>query len=152
MALFTENMAEVLLITGLSLLVIEVLVLGFSTFFLFFFGLGLIGASLFFFSGMLDASVSNALIAMSIISGLSAIVLWKPLKKMQNKVDHRPVESDLIGYRFQVQVDVAEKESINHQYSGIAWKISCDQALRAGEEVEVIEVGVGKMKVKPSLD
>ena len=152
MLILSENMPEALLIAGILLLVIEVLVLGFSTFFLFFFGLGLIGASLVFFSGLLQANVTNALIVMSIISGLSAVVLWKPLKKMQNTLDDSPVESDLIGLQFQLHEDLPVGTSINHQYSGINWKITCDQALSAGQAVQVIEVGVGKMKVKAYTD
>ncbi|OUS25151.1 activity regulator of membrane protease YbbK ['Osedax' symbiont bacterium Rs2_46_30_T18] len=148
MELLTQNMAQSLLVAGLLVLVVEVFVLGFSTFFLFFLGLGLVGTGLIFFTGLVADTGTNAIIIVAIISSVSTAVLWQPLKKMQNKVDHKPVKGDMIGYRFELQQALAEKTSIDHQYSGINWKVSSDQALAAGDEVEVTEIGVGKMKVK----
>jgi len=148
MELLTQNMAQSLLVAGLLVLVVEVFVLGFSTFFLFFLGLGLVGTGLIFFTGLVADTGTNAIIIVAIISSVSTVVLWQPLKKMQNKVDHKPVKGDMIGYRFELQQALAEKTSIDHQYSGINWKVSSDQALAAGDEVEVTEIGVGKMKVK----
>lgn len=148
MDFITENLPQSLLILGLIILVIEVLVLGFSTFFLFFLGLGLIATSLLFFAGLLPETVIAALVSISLISGLSALLLWKPLKKMQNNVDTAPVENDFIGHKFQLQEALMHKESIKHQYSGITWAVSSEQEIAAGEEVEVIWVGVGKIKVQ----
>jgi len=148
MELLTQNMAQSLLVAGLLVLVVEVFVLGFSTFFLFFLGLGLVGTGLIFFTGLVADTGTNAIIIVAIISSVSTAVLWQPLKKMQNKVDHKPVKGDMIGYRFELQQALAEKTSIDHQYSGINWKVSSDQTLAAGDEVEVTEIGVGKMKVK----
>ncbi len=152
MAYFSDNMPEFLLIAGLAILVIEILVLGFSTFFLFFFGLGLISTGLIFFTGVIDSTYTNALISVAIISSLSAVVLWQPLKKLQTSESRKPVKNDLIGLRFQLDEPLAEKCSIDHQYSGINWKISSDEVFVAGDQVEVVEVGVGKMKVKGIVD
>ena len=81
---------------------------------------------------------------MAIISSLSAVVLWQPLKKLQSSESRKPVKNDLIGLRFQLDEPLAEKASINHQYSGINWKVSSDEIFSAGDQVEVVEVGVGK--------
>ncbi len=148
MELVTENLAQALLILGLGILVVEVLVLGFSTFFLFFLGLGLIATSLLFFAGLLPETVISALISISVISGLSAVLLWKPLKGMQNNVDKAPVENDFIGHTFQLEEALTLKGSVKHQYSGISWNVSSEQEIAAGEEVEVIWAGVGKIKVQ----
>lgn len=148
MEIITENLPQTLLILGLVILVIEVLVLGFSTFFLFFLAIGLILTSLLFFASILPETAISALISISLISGLSALILWKPLKKMQNNVDKAPVENDFIGHRFQLEEALVVKGSIKHQYSGITWTVSSDQEIDAGEEVEVIWVGVGKIKVQ----
>ncbi|MFT5708573.1 MAG: hypothetical protein ACI9ES_002876, partial [Oceanospirillaceae bacterium] len=133
---------------GLVVLVIEILVLGFSTFFLFFLGIGLISTGLIFFAGAVEQTAIAALVSVSLISSVAAIVLWRPLKKMQNSVEKKQIKSDLIGYRFRLEEALAEKTVIVHKYSGISWKISSDQPIALGEEVEVFEVSVGKMKVK----
>ena len=148
MDLITQNLPEALLIIGLILLVVEVLVLGFSTFFLFFVGLGFIFTGLVFFTGLIENNLINALISLAVVSGLSAAFLWKPLKRMQNVVDTDQVENDLIGYQFQLPGPLSSKTTLKHQYSGISWQISSDQAIAAGEQVQVIAVSVGKMKVK----
>ena len=148
MEILTQNMAQSLLVAGLLVLVLEVFVLGFATFFLFFLGLGMIGTGLVFFSGLVADTGTNAIIIVAILSSVSTALLWQPLKKMQNNVDHKPVKGDLIGHRFSLQQSLSQKSSVDHQYSGINWKVSSDQTLAAGDEVEVIEIGVGKMKVK----
>jgi len=149
MDIFTQNMAESLLVLGLVLLVVEVIVLGFSTFFLFFLGLGCIATSLVFFLNLMDANITNALICVALATLVGSLLLWPPLKRMQNKVDTKAVTNDLIGYRFSLDEDLSASATIKHQYSGINWKVSCDSALAKGTAVEVIEVGVGKMKVRP---
>jgi membrane protein implicated in regulation of membrane protease activity len=151
MDIITQNLAQSLLIFGLVLLVVEVLVLGFSTFFMFFIGLGFIITALFFFSDVFEPNMVNALISISIVSGLSAVLLWQPLKKMQNSVGNKKVDSDIIGYQFQLEEELLKGSILKHQFSGVSWKVSSDQDIAQGETVEVAEVGVGKMKVKRVL-
>jgi membrane protein implicated in regulation of membrane protease activity len=151
MDIFIQNLAQALLILGLVLLVVEVLVLGFSTFFMFFIGLGFIVTALFFFSDVFEPTMVNALISISIVSGLSAVLLWQPLKKMQNSVGNKKVDSDIIGYQFELEEELLKGSILKHQFSGVSWKVSSDQNIERGETVEVTEVGVGKMKVKRAL-
>jgi len=148
MAFFIANMAESLIVLGLILLVVEVLVLGFSTFFLFFLSIGLISSGIIFYTGVIEVTVASVLICIALISVVSAVVLYKPLLAMQN-VEHKTVvKNDLIGHRFTLQEPLNLKSFIHHQYSGINWKVTSDQQLSIGDEVEVTEVSVGKMKVK----
>lgn len=149
MDIFTQNMAESLLILGLGLLVLEVLVLGFSTFFLFFLGMGCIVTSLIFFIDLMEPNLSNTLISVALVTAISSLLLWPSLKRMQNTVETKAVTTDFIGHRFRLEEDLSNTAVINHQYSGINWKVSCDSSLAKNTEVEVIEVGVGKMKVQP---
>jgi len=149
MDIFSQNMAESLLILGLGLLVLEVLVLGFSTFFLFFLGLGCIATGLVFFLELMEPNLTNTLICIVVVTGISSLLLWPSLKRMQDKVDTKAVTNDFIGHRFRLEEDLSITAVIHHQYSGISWKVSCDSSLEKGTEVEVIEVGVGKMKVQP---
>jgi len=84
-----------------------------------------------------------------LVTGISSLLLWPSLKRMQDKVDTKAVTNDFIGHRFRLEEDLSDTAVINHHYSGINWKVSCDSVLEKGTEVEVIEVGVGKMKVQP---
>jgi membrane protein implicated in regulation of membrane protease activity len=148
MAFFIANMAESLIVLGLILLVIEVMVLGFSTFFLFFLSIGLISSGIIFYIGVIDMTVTNVLISIALISVVSAVILYKPLLAMQNVEHKTTVKNDLIGSRFTLEESLNLRSFINHQYSGINWKVTSDQQLSIGDEVEIIEISVGKMKVR----
>lgn len=144
----TNNLTESLLIVGLLLLILEIAVLGFATFILLFIGLSaLITAGLFHF-GFFVPSALTALLSISVLSALSAVVLWKPLKKMQANVDTTKAKSDLVGHQFILAEPVSSTENPNYRYSGIEWKLISTEALTAGTkvEVEIAEVGVFHIK------
>ena len=83
MNFFAENLAQSLLVVGLILLVIEVAVLGFSTFFLFFAGIGAVLTSVFLYVNMIPYTMLSALMSTGILTLIAALVLWRPLKSMQ---------------------------------------------------------------------
>jgi len=143
----TNNLANVLIIIGLGLLAIEVGVLGFSVMVLFFIGLGCLLSGILVFVGLLPETVVSALTSVAILSFLSAVVLWKPLKKLQNEVVESDVKGDLIGHSFILEKDISSQEHGVHNYSGIEWKIKSDDPISAGTEVEVIRADVGEFKV-----
>jgi inner membrane protein len=143
----SNNLANVLIIIGLGLLAIEVGVLGFSVMVLFFIGLGCLLSGILVFVGVLPETVVSALTSVAILSFLSAVVLWKPLKKLQNEVVESDVKGDLIGHSFILEKDISSQEHGVHNYSGIEWKIKSDDPISAGTEVEVIRADVGEFKV-----
>lgn len=143
-----QNLVEILLIAGLLLLVIEAVVLGFSTFFLFFIGVGAISTGLIFHFEAIEASITNSLISVGLIGAVSAVVLWQPLQKMQESPEQKNVDNDMIGHQFQLEQDLTMGNSIDYSFSGINWKVTSDQDLVAGEKVEIILITVGKMKVQ----
>lgn len=143
----SNNLANVLIIIGLGLLAIEVGVLGFSVMVLFFIGLGCLLSGILVFVGVLPETVVSALTSVAILSFLSAVVLWKPLKKLQNEVVESDVKGDLIGHSFILEKDISSQEHGVHNYSGIEWKIKSDDPICAGTEVEVIRADVGEFKV-----
>ncbi len=143
----SNNLANVLIIIGLVLLAIEVGVLGFSVMVLFFIGLGCLLSGILIFVGVLPATVVSALTGVAILSFLSAVILWKPLKKLQNEVVESNVKSDLIGHSFVLETDISSRDHGVHNYSGIEWKVKSDDPISAGTEVEVIHADVGEFKV-----
>ncbi|MFT4939415.1 MAG: hypothetical protein ACI88A_002457 [Paraglaciecola sp.] len=144
----SNNLAESLLIVGLALLVIEVVVLGFSTFVLFFVGLAALITGGLLYIGALPDSMLSALSSTAVFTALLAVFLWRPLKSMQNKVESKKVTSDLVGHSFVLVEKVAPGLSPIYRYSGIDWKLISDQELSSGTMVEVTNVDVGSFTVK----
>ena len=144
----TNNLAESLIIVGLALLVFEVVVLGFSTFVLFFVGIAAVITGVLLYIGVLPDSMLSALTSTGVLTALLAIFLWRPLKAMQNKVESKKVTSDLVGHSFILNEVVSINHNPVYHYSGIDWRLSSEKELSAGTLVEVIDVAVGKFVVK----
>jgi membrane protein implicated in regulation of membrane protease activity len=141
------SLSGILIFLGIALLAIEMLVFAFSSFILFFVGLACLITGLIIILGLLPSSLAVAFFTVAILSILLAVLLWKPLKDMQNHVDHTPASGDLVGHSFVLSGDVAPGQTINYRYSGIEWRVRSEQALTAGTEVEVTIANVGEFTV-----
>lgn len=143
-----NNLVETLLIIGLLLLAIEVLVLGFSTFVLFFIGLGSIASAGVIYVGLVPDSFLPALLSVSVSSTLFALLLWRPLKTMQTKVDTKRADNDLVGHCFVIEQDVSPKAHGKYRYSGIDWSLQSAELINAGTLVEVVRTDVGVFHIQ----
>ena len=148
----SNNLAQSLIIIGLALLIVEVVVLGFSTFVLFFVGLATVITGVLLYIGVLPDSMLSALTSTGVLTGLLAIFLWRPLKAMQNKVGSKKVTSDLVGHSFILKEAVSMSHNPVYRYSGIDWQLSSENELSVGTHVEVIDVAVGKFIVKAKTE
>jgi membrane protein implicated in regulation of membrane protease activity len=144
----SNNLAESLIIVGLALLVVEVVVLGFSTFVLFFVGLAAVITGGLMRIGFLPDSMLAALSSIGVLTALLAIFLWRPLKSMQNNVERKKVTSDLVGHSFILSEAVSMSSNPVYRYSGIDWQLSSEKVLSAGTLVEVTGVAVGKFIIQ----
>lgn len=140
--------AEWLIAIGILILAIEIGILGFATFILFFVGLALITNGVLIWLGLVPETLTAILLTTAIISALFAGVLWKPLRKLQNKTEKRSVQSDFVGIQFFAPDNIDKRGLCTHTYSGIQWKLKSDQPISAGSEVEVIRAEVGTFWVK----
>jgi membrane protein implicated in regulation of membrane protease activity len=145
-----NNLAESLLILGILLLVIEVAVLGFSTFVLFFVGCAAVITAGLLYVGIIPDTWLAAMFSTGLLTALSAVLLWKPLKNVQTEVDTTRAKSDLVGHRFVLVEDVAPELMPEYHYSGINWKLKASEHLVAGTQVEVIQADVGIFHIKAS--
>ncbi|WP_339719389.1 NfeD family protein [Marinomonas primoryensis] len=148
MDFFTNNLAQSLFVVGLILLVVEVTVLGFSTFVLFFVGLAAMVTGALLYLGILPDNVLSAMFSMGVLTLLAALLLWKPLKRMQSKVSSKKIKSDFIDHRFILKETVSPTQSPKHHYSGVEWALISDESIAAGTKVEVTEAEVGKLHIK----
>lgn len=144
----TNNLAESLLVLGILLLVIEVAVLGFSTFVLFFVGCAAVITSILLYLGIVPDTLSTALLTLGVVTAVSAVLLWKPLKNMQTQVDTTKAKGDLVGHTFMLKEEVSPELNPLYRYSGIDWTLSSATPLAVGTQVEVIEADVGKFIVQ----
>lgn len=149
---FANNLIETILIIGVVLLIIEIVVLGFSTFFLFFAGLAAIATALIMWVGLIPETFPWTLISISVFTAVFAVLLWKRLAGLQNNVDHKRADSDLVGHSFVLTVDVEAalpmKEKPQYEYSGIHWHLSSHEDLTKGTLVEVVQADVGSLLIK----
>ncbi|WP_339720718.1 NfeD family protein [uncultured Paraglaciecola sp.] len=143
-----NNLAESLLILGILLLVIEIAVLGFSTFVLFFVGCAAVVTAGLLYVGIIPDTLLAAMLSTGVVTALSAVLLWKPLKNMQSKVDTTKAKGDLVGHSFVLVEDVAPELTPVYRYSGIDWKLKANELIVSGTKVEVIEVEVGVFHIK----
>jgi len=136
------------MVVGLILLAIEVLVLGFSTFVLFFIGIGSIASAGLMALGLIPITGLTALLATAIIATIVAIVSWKPMKRIQNKVEIKQIDNDIIGQHFFLAEALPLGQAITHRYSGIDWQVRAKINLSAGTEVKIIKMEVGLLTVE----
>ncbi|MFA3792855.1 NfeD family protein [Aliiglaciecola sp. SL4] len=148
MELITNNLAESLIVLGLVMLAIEIAILGFATFILFFVGVASVLAGSLMYIGMIPDTLMSATLTVGILTAVSAALLWKPLKNIQQNVDKRPAQSDLIGHRFLLQENVSITENPYYNYSGIQWQLKSAQPISAGSVVKVIKAEVGLFYVE----
>jgi|TARA_B110000093_G_scaffold64477_1_gene70051 membrane protein implicated in regulation of membrane protease activity len=139
-----------LFIIGIGLLVIEIAFFGFATFVLFFVGIAMLIVGALMAFGVLPVGIDIAIGAVSLLSISGAVLLWKPMKKIQSSKEAAKVEVGFVGHQFQVQTDIAPDLPGTYTYSGIAWTVVSDTAIQRFTQVQVIKADVGQLTVMPA--
>ena len=152
MDFFTNNLAQSFFIIGLILLVIEVAVLGFSTFVLFFVGLASMITGVLLYIGVLPDSVLIGFLSLGVITSITTALLWKPLKRMQSDVSPKKAQGDLVGHQFFLKEQVSLTESPKYHYSGVDWTLISGVPIEAGTRVEVVDAEVGAFHIQAVAD
>ncbi len=92
------------------------------------------------------------LLLVSVLAVLSAIILWKPLKNLQNSGGGPDTSSDMIGKSLLVTCTITRDQG-RVAYSGIEWQARLDAALTGpvavGDRVIVAGVDGSLLLVKP---
>ena len=88
---------------------------------------------------------------MSLLSIGSAVLLWKPLKKIQSPSKDTNVEVGLVGHQFQLEKGISPEEPGEYVYSGISWKVVSDQAIAKAAFVKVVKADVGQLTVEQDI-
>ncbi|WP_395338181.1 NfeD family protein [Ningiella sp. W23] len=148
---FSEHYAETLLVIGIILLAIEVLVLGFSTFFVFFIGLATIVTAGLMYLGIVPETWLASLMSIVVFTALFAVLLWKRFKALQANVDTKRADNDIVGHSFVCPQDIDPLLPIDQQptyeYSGISWRLTADSPIQAGDKVAITQTDVGVLHI-----
>jgi membrane protein implicated in regulation of membrane protease activity len=104
--------------------------------------------------GILDTTFLQAVAAVSVTTFGYAMVLWKPLHRLQSRQqDPSRQTSTLDGLSFRLPEPLTAAAPIAYRYSGITWQVLLEsgynEEVAAGVEVEVRRTEVGKMFVAP---
>jgi hypothetical protein len=102
--------------------------------------------------GLIDGWAMEVLVA-GILSGVIAVLMWKPLKNLQNTRNKTDQSSDMIGLQVTVADDIS-KASGSIRYSGINWNArladEVDVAIIAQNQLcEIVAITGTTMLVKP---
>ena len=146
MVWLTANLSTLLIIIGIALLAIEVGVFGFSVFLLFFIGLACIVTGIMMWV-LIPDTLAWGIGMVAVLSLTFAVVLWGPLRRIQNSGGNATVKNDLVGHSFVLEQDLAPGMPAKHRMSGVDWKLRSDAPLRAGTPVQVVKVDVGELTV-----
>lgn len=151
MQYFLENPDHLwYLIAGISF-VIELSIMGLSGPLLFF-ALASLATGILVSLGIVDGWQSQIL-TVGILSAVIAVILWKPLKALQNSKDKTDNSSDMIGLKVPVSAPItATSGSI--RYSGIDWQARlADEAnvdsINDSNQCQIVAIQGNTMLVKP---
>ena len=151
MQYFLENPDHLwFLIAGLSF-VMELSIMGLSGPLLFFAIASLITGILVNF-GLLNDWQTQVL-AVGILTAITALILWKPLKKFQNTKTATDNSSDMIGLRVPASADITATDG-SIRYSGINWNARLSESCNV-EKIddkslcEIVAIKGNTMLVKP---
>lgn len=143
-----ENIAQSLVISGLLILIIDAMALGFATFILTFFGIALMLTGILMYADVIPQTWNAAFWSAAIITPIIGAILWKPLKRLQNHVSKESVNSDFAELEFELENDVDSKGLTLFRYSGVDWKLKSQQPIVKGTQVRVVKKDVGTMWVE----
>ena len=125
--------------------------------------MGLSGPLLFFAIASLVTGVlvnlgvvegwQTEILAVGILSAITAVILWHPLKKLQNSKDKTDDSSDMIGLKVPASSDI-NKVGGTIRYSGINWqaRLADDveiDSITDGEQCQIIAITGNTMLVQP---
>ena len=120
---FSDNHASLLFLLAGIAFVIELAIMGLSGFVLFF-AIGCFITGILSYAGILGGWESEAF-SVGVLSCISALILWKPLKRFQSKKIPVDTSSDLIGREVTCKKEINLSEGIV-RHSGIDWHARLD--------------------------
>lgn len=130
------------LVIGVGLLAIEMLVFQFTTFWLFFIGLGALVAAVFAWLTV-DASFLMTTLVFVVASGIITAVLYSPLRRWQ-KEPSGISGNNAVGQKVSVKTTISRQSTGTVYWSGSDWQAELaedqDEEIAAGDRAVVVAV------------
>lgn len=145
----SNNLSLSFIFMGLSLLAIEVVVLGFALYILFFVGLASLVTGILMYMAVIPETPASGLLWLVALTLVSAVLLWRPLRTMQRYMKRLQIQRDLIGYTMILKCDVTPEKPGRQSVSGRRWKVYARKPIEAGTVVEVVEADIRVLHVMP---
>ncbi|MGO1295844.1 MAG: NfeD family protein [Vibrio sp.] len=144
---------QILIALGILALILEITVFGFTTLLLFFLGIGFFITGISMQLGWQAVDLTHAVWSVALLTIAIAIVLWKPLRQIQNRTETPAGPSDFAQVSFQLTGDTTpHSDDVFHQYSGIRWYVRSQMPLSKGQWVKVVKTDVSVLWVEPLDD
>lgn len=149
---FSTNHANLLFLIAGVAFVIELTVLGLSGL-LFFFAVGCFITAILTSMGLISSWEAEVL-SVGLLTSLSALVLWKPLKKFQSTEIPIDTSSDMSGREVMCAEPITKTQGAI-RYSGINWPARLDKTVDVstigeGQPCIIINTDGNIMLVKPA--
>lgn len=148
MSWLAENLANVLIAAGIGALIVDMIFFGFGTFILIFLGGSLLISGLAMLVGVLPSTMDAALWSNAVLTAILGVLLWKPLRRIQNRNGSKQITNDFASEPFVLQQDVDIQGLAERMYSGVRWKLKSETPISKGTLVEVTKVDVGVLWVQ----
>ncbi|MDF1762907.1 MAG: NfeD family protein [Oleibacter sp.] len=133
-----------LVIGGLSLLAIEILLLGMGTFFLFFIGVALLVSGGLMMIDLIPHTAAAAIWSTVLFTIIATVLLWRPLHRLQATVEPPSDSGDFANdLEFELKTNIDINGGDVYRYSGIDWKLKSKSPIVAGTRVKVVRKEVG---------
>lgn len=141
------------LVVGVGLLAIELLVFQFTTFWLFFVGLGALVAAAYAWL-LQDAGYLSTTLVFVVASGVITALLFSPLRKWQSQSVAGMAGNNAVGQRVEVTRSISDGQPGLANWSGSEWQAELADgesgAIPAGDRARVVAVEGIRLLVKPA--
>jgi membrane protein implicated in regulation of membrane protease activity len=135
-------------IVGIILMIIDLIFININI--LIFLGMSAVIASILHTMGfhLPECSLLVSLVASTgVVTALSTLLLWKPLKSFQNKTSETDTSSDLIGKTLIVSETIELKKNGKVSFSGANWTSKADPDFTLAEDKLLVDSEVVVTKI-----
>ena len=153
-SIIMEYHVEFWVLLGLALLFVEAVLLGFSTGFGLFAGLGAIVTAIALSLGLIPSAWAPSIITFMVATAGLMVALFIPFKRLHTRTEEEePSASDFAGHAFELTSELSKRRPSTIRYSGIEWRVELDEGdaleiIPAGERVVVSGVTPGVFRVR----
>ncbi len=116
------------------------------------FSLASLSTALLLQLGVIDGNWALLITLLALLTGVFAVLIWRPMRALLQKAPGNAQVSDLIGVELQLPADFDMAQNPYVQYSGVRWQVRAESAGVAFtplQRVVISTVEVGALAVRP---